>query len=84
MKPTTDADKKDSRAENCEAVRSSELGRPLAETSARTRDWQVLTILPGGWIDIDCNSGEERYVPRRTKEGKRPTVGISDGSGGQP
>jgi hypothetical protein len=61
------------RAKNRVAVRSSALGMPLAEAAARTPDWQVLTILPNGWIDIDCNNGEERFVARRTQEGKRHT-----------
>jgi hypothetical protein len=61
------------RAKNREAVRSSALGMPLAEAATRTPDWQVLTILPNGWIEIDCNNGEERFVSRRTQEGKRHT-----------
>ena len=39
-------------------------GTPLAEPtcSATIPDWQIVTILPHGYIDVDCNSGNRRTV----------------------
>lgn len=75
--------KKTKRAKNAEGVRSSEMGRPLAEDSGGTKtvfEGIDKTIkLPGGSMRIIV--GEITFETRRIGKRKRPTgAGSPDGA----
>lgn len=64
MNEQQETQSKQARARGEGFVRVQQVARPLAKTAIRRRDWQVVSILPDGWIETDCNSGKERFVPR--------------------